>query len=104
MCIADRLIDLHGFQSPKSFEIRNLVMNNLMAPRHVRSIDEIRELGLQALQEKLGKVGMIRFLQQFETGSGDYTKERREWVDRTSLADLRKAARIGKRSARKKTR
>jgi hypothetical protein len=23
---------------------------------------------------------MVRFLQQFETGSGDYTKERAEWL------------------------
>jgi hypothetical protein len=69
-----------------------------------RTLNEIRELGLEALREKLGKTGMIRFLQQFETGKGDYTKERREWVDRTSLTDLRKAARGQKRAKGKKTR
>jgi hypothetical protein len=60
--------------------------------------NEIRELGLQALEEKLGKVSMIRSLQQFETGTPHYTKERREWVDRTpSHVGAREAA--GKASA-----
>jgi len=36
----------------------------------------IRKLGLEALAKALGPVGMVRFLQQFETGSGNYTKER----------------------------
>ena len=34
---------------------------------------QIRQLGIQALTETLGPVGMVRFLQQFDTGSGDYT-------------------------------
>jgi hypothetical protein len=56
------------------------------------SLDEINRRGMEALREKLGPVGMIRFLQQFETGHGDYATERRAWVDRTSLAELRKLA------------
>jgi len=40
------------------------------------SLNEIRKTGIDILTEKLGTVGMIRFLQQNETGSGDYTKER----------------------------
>ena len=36
----------------------------------------LRKLGLEALTKALGPVGMARFLQQFETGMGDYTKER----------------------------
>ncbi len=35
---------------------------------------------------------MVRFLQQFETGYGDYTRERREWLAdcdvRTLAADI----------------
>jgi len=53
-----------------------------------RTLEEIRSEGLDALRERLGVTGMIRFLQQFETGKGDYASERREWVDRTSLAEL----------------
>jgi hypothetical protein len=40
----------------------------------------VRKLGLEALAKALGPVGMVRFLQQFETGGGDYTKEREEWL------------------------
>jgi len=50
--------------------------------------EEIRTAGLQALKERLGPVGMTRFLQQFETGKGDYSKERHAWVDRTSMPEL----------------
>ncbi len=31
----------------------------------------IRKTGLEAVAKKLGPVGMVRFLQQFETGFGD---------------------------------
>ncbi len=40
----------------------------------------IRKLGLEALAKALGPVGMVRFLQQFESGLGDYTKERDLWL------------------------
>lgn len=57
-----------------------------------RTLDQIRRDGLDALRKRLGRAGMIRFLQQFETGSGDYVAERRGWVDKTSLDDLRRLA------------
>ena len=56
------------------------------------SLEEIHEKGLQALQKELGRAGMIRFLQQFELGAGDYARERHAWVDQTSLEDIRTAA------------
>jgi len=40
----------------------------------------LRRLGIEALAKALGPVGMVRFLQQFETGVGDYTKEREQWL------------------------
>jgi hypothetical protein len=40
----------------------------------------IREQGLEALAKALGPVDMARFLQQFELGSGDYTRDRKEWL------------------------
>jgi hypothetical protein len=57
-----------------------------------QTLDEIRREGLAVLRQKLGRAGMIRFPQQFGTGSGDYAKSRHAWVDRTSMSDLRKAA------------
>ncbi|HEY1376001.1 MAG TPA: hypothetical protein VGF55_04370 [Gemmataceae bacterium] len=56
------------------------------------TLEEIRRAGLEALRERLGRAGMIRFLQQFETGRGDYASERHEWVDETALDDLRALA------------
>jgi hypothetical protein len=40
----------------------------------------LRKLGLEALCKSLGPLGMARFLQQYETGTGDYTKERELWL------------------------
>lgn len=37
---------------------------------------EIRMVGMQALREALGPVGMVRFMQQYDLGYGDYTKEK----------------------------
>ncbi len=42
---------------------------------------EIRNAGYAALNAALGPVGTIRFLQQFNLGSGDYTKEKYERED-----------------------
>jgi hypothetical protein len=64
------------------------------------TLDQIRRKGLAALRRELGKAGMIRFLQQFATGSGDYARERHAWVDQTSLDDIRAAA-TSKRSKKK---
>jgi hypothetical protein len=52
------------------------------------TLDEIRRKGLEALAARLGPDGMVRFLQQFETGSGDYTKERRQWLKEASVEEL----------------
>lgn len=35
---------------------------------------EIRNVGIKALQDALGPVGMVKFLQQYDMGYGDYTK------------------------------
>lgn len=45
------------------------------------TLDDIRRAGVEALARELGPVGMIRFLQQFETGRGDYTAERQRRQD-----------------------
>ena len=64
------------------------------------TLDQIRRKGLAALRRELGKAGMIRFMQQSETGRGDYARERHDWVDQTSLDDIRALA-TGKRSRKK---
>lgn len=57
-----------------------------------RTLNDIRTEGLAALRERLGSAGMIRFMQQFATGKGDYARERRKWVDNTSLAEIKRLA------------
>ena len=42
----------------------------------VRSKEEIRRIGIEALAEALGPLDAVRFLQSFDLGRGDYTKER----------------------------
>lgn len=49
---------------------------------------EIRTIGLNALKEALGYVGMVRFIQQYDRGYGDYTKEKQNRQDELSLDDI----------------
>jgi len=68
------------------------------------TLDEIYHQGLLALRDRLGRAGMIRFLQQFETGQGDYARERHKWVDRLTLDDLRKLSAANKRGRKRRKR
>ena len=38
--------------------------------------EQIRVIGLEVLARELGPTGLVRFLQLYEQGSGDYTRER----------------------------
>lgn len=42
---------------------------------------EIRTVGIRALSDALGPVGMVRFMQQYDVGYGDYTKEKQKEQD-----------------------
>lgn len=59
---------------------------------------QIRVAGLAALTRELGLVGMIRFMQQFETGQGDYSSDRHQWLDQYTVDDIAKMAREKKGS------
>jgi len=61
---------------------------------------DVRKTGWEALKKHMGIVGALRFLLQYETGEGDYTKLRRELykeetVDRL-LRKMKKERIIGK--------
>lgn len=47
---------------------------------------ELRAKGFEALVGALGWVNAVRFLQQYEKSSLDYTRERREGKGQASLA------------------
>ena len=52
--------------------------------------EQILEIGFKALVDKLGPVGMVRFIHQFQTGTGDYTQERQQWVGMSDVETLAK--------------
>jgi hypothetical protein len=53
-----------------------------------RSLNELRKAGIEALKRELGVTDMIRFLQIFEKGEGNYTKDRKEWLEELSVDDI----------------
>jgi len=57
-----------------------------------KDLGTIRRMGIEALTEKLGTVGMVEFIRQFDSGYGDYTKERHEWLDDIDIETIVKQA------------
>ena len=55
----------------------------MTATLNVNNQMEVKRMGLQALKEALGPVGMVRFIQQYENGYGDYTAEKYQKPDCT---------------------
>lgn len=56
----------------------------------VRELERIRKEGIKALKDKLGVEGMIKFIQMYSDGKGDYTEERREILKNLDKEDLKK--------------
>jgi len=60
----------------------------------ITSQSELRHRGFQALTEALGWVNAVRFLRQYDPGSGNYTEERRtllpDWNASTLVREARK--------------
>ncbi len=52
------------------------------------TLEQIRVTGMYVLSQHLGPIGMVRFLQQSETGWGDYTTERHEWLGQDDVRTL----------------
>ncbi|MCL5672996.1 MAG: hypothetical protein M1407_00050 [Deltaproteobacteria bacterium] len=54
---------------------------------NIKELDpvQIRKLGLKALAEILGPVGMVYLLNFYELGTSDYTKERKNWLGELSV-------------------
>ncbi|KJS18766.1 MAG: hypothetical protein VR72_21370 [Clostridiaceae bacterium BRH_c20a] len=57
-----------------------------------KDLGTIRKMGIEALVEKLGPVGMAEFIRQFDSGYGDYTKERHKWLDGIDINTIVKQA------------
>jgi hypothetical protein len=63
--------------------------------RPTLSLYELRREGWEALTERLGVSGAIRFLMQYDPGQGDYTTERRSLFADLSLDDVLNEIRQG---------
>jgi hypothetical protein len=56
--------------------------------RAAATLNDINIKAIALLNSKLGTVDTIRFLNQFTTGFGDYTEERKAIFDAMSLDDI----------------
>ena len=52
------------------------------------TLEKIKIKGLSILYKNLGSVDFIRFLQQYENGYEDYTKDRDEFQDNYNVSSL----------------
>ena len=52
------------------------------------SLYEIRTIGFEALIRELGPAGAIRFMQQYETGQGDYNRDRKKLLPKKSVREI----------------
>lgn len=50
--------------------------------------EQIRHLGLEVLARELGATGLIRFLQMYEAGDGDYTRSRADTLPPQTAAQI----------------
>ena len=68
----------------------------MTAALNINNHMEVRKMGLYALKEALGPVGMVRFIQQYENGYGNYTAEKYQKQD-LSIEEVDKILRNQKR-------
>jgi len=56
--------------------------------RSYQTEHEIQRQALQALRNSLGVVGLIRFMQQYDKGYGNYTVDRQAWQQNYTVDSL----------------
>lgn len=70
-----------------------------MSAEPALTLEQLRRRGLEALARELGPVGMVRFLQQSETGHGDYSRDREQWLPQGDVSDLAQRIRGSRKDA-----
>jgi len=48
----------------------------------VKTLNEIRIQGFEVLVKNLGPADAIQFIQSYSHGRGDYTRERKTWLEK----------------------
>jgi hypothetical protein len=54
----------------------------------IRPLSEINQQATAILAREMGIADALRFLNQFSSGSGDYTSERDQWLGNLSLEQI----------------
>ncbi len=54
----------------------------------IRPLAEVNRMAEAILFREMGVTDTLRFLNQFRAGTGDYTKERGQWLDTVSLEQI----------------
>jgi len=49
---------------------------------------DVKLRGMKALTRELGAAGMAQFMQQFASGSGDYSRDRHAFIDKFTVNDV----------------
>ena len=60
----------------------------MISAAELRNIEEIRREGLAALSEKLGPAGMVYFINLFDRGNGDFTKDRETFLSEIEKKEI----------------
>jgi hypothetical protein len=64
------------------------------------SLPELRREGFRALLDRLGPADALRFLQEYDAGHGDYTREREALLKDLTLDDLLRSIEERRQSAK----
>jgi hypothetical protein len=67
----------------------------------IRPIADVNRRAREILVRHLGIVDALRFLGQFQSGSGDYTAERGKWLDKLSLDSIVSEIKARRRKTRR---
>jgi len=67
----------------------------------IRPLAEVNQKARDILIREMGIVDTLRFLSQFRAGSGDYTKERKLWLDDLSLDQIVSGIKAKRRKPRR---
>lgn len=59
----------------------------------LKTISEVKEVGWNALVERLGVAGATLFFLEYEQGYGDYTEERKKIFNKKKLDEIVKEVR-----------
>jgi hypothetical protein len=63
-----------------------------MKPIEQMSDEQLERHALEILSRELGPHGLARFLRVFRSGTGDYTAERKSWLEEATVNDVVKDA------------